>query len=215
MELRRMLVHSIWTGTIRPHIHPFCSPCWSRICAPPGKWWETETGAWLWWICPCPPEWEGLDEIRNEGSIPRMDWGGWQNTLVLDSGVRQDVRFPLYFAKRHQCVERQPGLRMKMTTLPTEGLEFWLLVAVRPSVSHIRCLGLSFPSLNGHKNRANCIGLWGEGKGGNRRRRALEQGLVQSKCCYKCLLQIIFLLNVFQDTHTHALAWLCGCSFDN
>ena len=64
----------------------------------------------------------------------------------LDSGVRQDVCFSLFFffAQRHQCVERQPGLRMKMPILPAEGLESWHLVAVRPSVSHLQCLGLSF-----------------------------------------------------------------------
>ena len=94
-----------------------------------------------------PPDWEGLDETRNEGSIPRMDWEEWQNTLGLDSGVRQDARFSSFFfslAQRHQCVQRQPGLRMKMTTLPAEGLESRHLVALRPSVSHIQCLGLSF-----------------------------------------------------------------------
>ena len=44
-----------------------------------------------------PPDWEGLDETRNEGSIPRMDWEEWQNTLGLDSGVRQDARFSSFF----------------------------------------------------------------------------------------------------------------------
>ena len=97
MELRRMLVHSIWIGTIRPHIHPFCSPCWLRICPPLGKWWETDMGAWLWWICPCPPT--GKDWMRQEmRKYPRDGLGRvTEHPLSGFRGEAGCLFFPFFF----------------------------------------------------------------------------------------------------------------------
>ena len=184
MELRRMLVHSIWIGTIRPHIHPFCSPCWLRICPPPGKWWETDMGAWLWWICPCRQT--GKDWMRQEmRKYPRDGLGRvTEHPLSGFRGEAGCLFFPFFFLPRDinalrgsQAWEWRCQLcQQRLWNLGTWWLwdHPWVIYSVWASVSL---------SLNGHKNHANCIGLCGEGKGGNRRRRALDQGLVQSKCC--------------------------------
>lgn len=84
-----------------------------------------------------------LDETRNEEAF--HGWiGEGDRTPVLWTGEWGGMPICPFFAHGPQRVERQPGLGTKVPALPTEGLESRYFVAVRPSVSPLKCLGFSF-----------------------------------------------------------------------